>query len=232
MNVLKTVLRFLWEHVSMVLIAVIILLVVHTSRLTSRNNYLGASVERQATTFKEWADSMGRSHGRLQAQTVYLTQLTESDRARVEDAAKTVKVRPEHVNNLTQVTAVTQGHFKASLDTVGDFMYIDSNLTISAKEDTSMGLKTLVGDYTYRDIGTIVSYDTAKRFLGIKYRTDEYIDVHFNNPNTKIAGLTNISLKPYTRPKHFAIGPVVGITYIDHWRPYVGFGITYSLIRF
>ncbi len=232
MSALKTIWGFLWNHKTLVLVTIILLLILQVLRLSYRNSFLSAKIVRQDNRFTTWVDSMGREHGRQKVQAVYITQLTEGTKALLDSVAHVEKIKPDHINHYTQVKTETRGTFKATVDTAGDFSFADNNLKIQGKVEDSSGHKLVEENYMYSDVGNFVVYDSSKKFLGIKYRTDKYADVYFDNKNTHITGLTNISLKAYNPPKHFGVGPTVGYAYVTgQWHPFVGIGLTYTIIK-
>ena len=214
------------------LILVIVLLLTRVFSLSSRNNYLDAKTKAQDQKFTLWTDSMGREHARQKQTTVYLTQLTAENKVAIDSAAEHAHVKSSDVSRYTAVKTQTTAHFKATVDTSDMFAYADDHLSVQGTVTDSAKHKVVNEKITYSDVGHFTTYDTSKKFLGITFKKDTYMDVYFDDPNTHITGLTNIPLKPYLKPKHFSIGPTFGVTYITGWKPYIGFGITYGLIKF
>lgn len=158
------------------------------------------------TKFDTWKDSMGRENARQRLEQVYITQLSDEAKQRLEAEARLLNVAINKISNLTQASTRTEGNFTGKVDTTGTWHSTDGYLTLTGKNTDS----SVTGKYVYVDTATIATYDTAKKFLGITYRKDQYMNVRFNNPKTQIVGLSNISLRPYNRPKHFVVSAGAG----------------------
>lgn len=229
MKTLSTVGSFLRKYGLIILILLCGLLTWQTCNLRSANKYLTAKTVADNTKFTTWRDSMGRENAKQRLQTVYITQLDPTARKRLDEEAHNIGIKPESISNLTQVSTETKGKFHATIDPEGDWHWTDNFLTLKgSNSDSATG-----GTYVYKDTATIATYDTARRFLGIKYRTDQYMNVRFNNPNTSITGLSNISLKDYQRPKHWVVsaGAGYGLTPTGlNWN--VSINVGYKLFEF
>jgi hypothetical protein len=132
---------------------------------------------------------------------------------------------------MSEATSTAHGTISTPItsnDTIRSFSFNDGYLSIDGSVDS-----ILAGKYTYIDRMHHVIYEKKKKFLGITVKKERYIDIYFDNPNTKISNADHIDLKDYDRPKRFGIGPSVGATYYNgSVKPYVGIGIHYSLIKF
>lgn len=172
---------------------------------------------------------MGRLHAVQQQQTVAITQLSLVQRAQLDSTARLLGVKPEQVKVYIRANMETKDSFSSNLGPSGQFASGDSFFNISGDVDSLT--KTLHEKIVYSDLGTIVGYSKPKKILGITYSSDDFIDISFNDPETHITGLTNVSLQPYVTPKRFSGGPQAGVMYNGKWVPYVGVGITYNLIK-
>lgn len=229
MKALKAIGSFVASHKMLIVVLFCIALVFQIVRLTQRNTFLSERMVRQDHTYKVWADSMGREHAETRTQLLHVAQLQAEDKAKVEEAARIEKVRPERINSITQVKSVSKGHLEAILDTPGNFASVDSFLTLKGQIKGSK----LVVDYTYTDVGNVVFYNKPRKFLGITIKNTPYLDVYFNNPNTHIEGLTNIMVKHDNRILKMGIGPSVGVMYNGAaFKPYIGLSLNYNVIRF
>lgn len=168
-------------------------------------------------------DSLGRTHANFQIEDHHLNQLTPDDRTLVNTTAKEHNVKPDDIKSVTQVSSSTTAPIY-----IHDTIFTDGHLSVNTHH-TDTGL---VGTYTYEDTCWLAIYSKPKKFLGIKYKTNTFGDVHFGNPNTTITGLDHISIDKLTKPQHFSVGPMIGITYVDKVRPFIGFGATFSLFKF
>lgn len=93
-----------------------------------------------------------------------------------------------------------------------------------------------VGDSAFMDLTTYDSMTVVWKRVreGKPFHRKSLLqfDISFANPDDSISGL-KVYRVPEAKPKRFAIGPQVGITYIDRkFRPYVGVGVSYNIIRF
>lgn len=210
MKTLSTVWDFLKRHTLIILIALAGLLYWQNSRLAYSNSVLSAKIVADNTKFETWRDELGRENARQKLEQVYLTQLSAEARQRLEQEAHLIGVAIDKISNLTQVSTKTEGDFHTKTDTAGNFKWTDNYLTLNGKATDS----TVGGKYIYVDTASIAMYDTAKKFLGITYRKDQFMNVRFNNPKTQITGLSNISLRDYSRPKHWvvSVGGGYGLT--------------------
>lgn len=186
----------------------------------------------QNKVFTTRLDSAGRMHAAQEVRTVYLNQLSPEDQALIDKAARVNNVRPKDVTNHVVVSAETKGTFSAPVDTAGKFTTSDGHLTLTGKADSGK----IEGNYTYKDDAFITGYRRPFKLLGIRmgiFGGKDYIDVSFGNDKTQIVGLTNIDLKKYSPPKRFGVGFQAGYTYMDgRFRPYIGAGLSYNLVRF
>lgn len=229
MNTLNTIWDFLKRHTLIILIALGALLYWQNNRLQYQNNVLSAKVVADNTKFETWKDSLGRENARQRLESVYITQLSEEAKMRLEQEAKLLNVAINKISNLTQASTRTEGSFESKVDTTGKWQWTDNYLTLAGKNTDS----TVKGDYVYQDTATVAVYDTSKKFLGITYRKEQYMNVRFNNPKTRIVGLSNISLKPYSRPKHFVVSAGTGYGLTPNglgWN--VSLNIGYKLFEF
>lgn len=229
---MRTFLTLLSEHPKsiMILLSIVILfLCTNSLRQSIHNKYLTHEVSSEREKFTTWTDSLGREHAQMKEQTVYLTQLNGQLRSKIDSDAHTLGIKPTTIIKYVQAQTSTSGSFKARVDTAGDFSFVDTHLTVHGHVDSSV-----TENYTYTDNATITESSQPKKFLGLKmgvFGHNDFLDISFDNPNTHITGLTNISLKEYVRPKHWGVGPTVGVTYNNGIHPYIGFGVTYNLIR-
>lgn len=223
------ILKTIWKYKGMIAVLLIICLFICISKLRQTNSYLSGTIIEQKHEFSIKVDSIGRSHAITKVTEEFAPQLSASDKALVSKTAQIIKTKAADIDAVIQVNTTTTGHLEAILDTQGLFAYRDSFLTLKGHLEGSK----LVEEYIYKDAATFTVYNKPKKLLFIKYSSDKYMDVFFNNPNTQITGLTNISLKKYMRPKKWGLGPQFGVRYDGtnvHW--YIGAGISYNLIRF
>ncbi len=229
MKTLNTIWAFLKKYALIILTVLCALLIWRVQSLQLSNAVLSAEIVADNTKFTTWVDSMGRENARQKIQTVYINQLDPTARKRLDEEAHNLGVKPERISDITQVKTETRGQFESAVDSNGHFASTDSFLTIAGKVDSGK----VAGDYTYRDMATIVNYDTARKFLGITYRRDQYLNVRFENPKTKIVGLSNISLRSYERPKHWVVsaGAGYGLTPAGlNWN--ISLNVGYKLFEF
>ncbi len=171
-----------------------------------------------------YKDSLGRENAKFKIDPHHINQLNPQDGVVVRDEAKALGIRPEHIKQVTKVATSTTATFHISNDSP---LFNDGHLSLNVVKTPN----SITGTYTYEDTAWFDTYTKDKRILGIKYGTNTFGNVHFGNPNTHITGLNSITIDKYTRPKHWSIGPTLGVTYTDKVRPYIGFGITYSIIK-
>lgn len=170
-------------------------------------------------------DSLGREHAQYKVEGHHLNELNSEDKALVEKTAKSLGSKPKDIKSVTQVSTSTTDTFHLSLDTPS---FNDGHLSLDViKTPTS-----ITGTYTYKDTCWLTTYVKSKRVLGIKYKEDTYGDIHFGNPKTSITGLNHISIDKFIKPKHWVVGPSVGVMYNGSITPYIGFGVTYKLLSF
>jgi hypothetical protein len=175
-------------------------------------------------------DSLGRHHGQIPVKEEHLTQLPGTYRKIVEDRASLLDVKPQDIKTVIDITTTTQGTFETDVEE-NEFSYTDGYLTmtgmIEGKEVTGM-----YGTYGYSDTLSYTRFVHKKKFLGITVKKQEKLDFYFHNPKTQISGTTSIHLKEFEKKKRFGIGPQIGVTYDGKIKPYVGFGLSYDLVRF
>lgn len=181
--------------------------------------------------YEAWKDSLGRSHAKIKLQDEYITQLTSEYRNIIEENSKLLKVKPSDIKQVTKITTKTSDSFKSRINK-DTFSYSDGYIGITGtiQKDSLGGI--ISGSYIYIDTANYIIYYKRTKFLGITTKKELTLDVYFNNPNTFITGVTNISLKDYTKPKRIGLGIQTGVTYINgSIQPYIGVGIQYTLIQ-
>ena len=188
--------------------------------------------------FTTWTDSLGNEHAKLKEQSNYMTQLLPLLQGKVDSQAHLLGVKPTTITKYVQVATKTQSSFKATIDTSGNFSYVDNHVDVigSVTQSTPTSPRLLVEKYSYTDTATITSYTLPKKFLFIKsklFGTQDFLDVSFNDSNTHITGLQDIPLKQYVKPKNWGVGFQGGYSYINgEFRPYIGIGLSYNIIKF
>lgn len=223
------VIQWLKRHLSLVLVIVLILVSTWTISLFHKNHYLNSKIVEQTSTFKTWTDSMGRTHAKMKEQDLFISQLTTESHTKIDGVAHLLKVQPRDITKVVTESSRTTGHFTLIPGaSIHSYTFSDSHLVLSGSDSD----KSIVGTYVYTDTGNIVFYTKSTKFLGITFHRDPYLDVYFSNPNTRIENLSNISLKQYTKPRKWGIGPSVGVTFNGTAiKPYIGVGLNYNLIR-
>lgn len=210
--------------ISLLFIIIGILIIINWNTLNKLENSLN-EVKDYKFKYSIYEDSLGREHVNYKQLEHRLNELNSQDRSLVDKTAKSLGTKSSNIKSVTQVSTLTIAPIFLPSDTPS---FNDGHLSINT-DKTDSGL---IGTYTYKDTCWFTTYTKSKRFIGIKYKEETFGNIHFGNPNTKITGLNSISISKFTKPKHFAIGPVIGVTYNGSIQPFVGFGVMYKLISF
>lgn len=182
---------------------------------------------------------------KVEALQVEKSQLQGQIEIMVDQAAKIAKIHRNRIKELTAVTLETTDSISIPLESqpvvlevnpiipeveklpVGDLFDVSNkwaDIKAWVVEDGAIGLT-----YTVRDSITFTAYERKKGFLGMG-TPDRWLEGVSHNPNTRISGIDNVIIKD--RPKPFSFGVQTGVGFNgDRFAPYLGVGVTYSLLR-
>lgn len=223
------------EHKGFVNVILLILcayLAVQNLRKDGKISYVNHIVTTERGNFSTWKDNLGREHAQIKVKTETITKIVPEWRDKIDTVAAMLGVAQNNIKQITEISSAAKGSFRAKVDS-NRFKFNDGylNLTGGLVTDTTQSITDIYGDYIYSDKATVTLYNKPKKFLGVKVGSSDYMDVHFDNPNTKISGLDGVYLKD-PPAKRLGIGPTFGATYYTgKFRPYIGFGINYNLIN-
>lgn len=153
------------------------------------------------------------------------------DTGYIDSIAMALNVANDKITELTRVRAALTGRLKASIitmDSLNNRTYTFSGRFLNAilTERDSM-LK-----YKYNAEISIVKYRKRKNLFSPEY---SYIDLSSNDPNMKINGLYQFTIKHRDKVTPFGIGLQMGYYFYPEYgvfRPAIGAGVSYNLIRF
>jgi len=152
------------------------------------------------------------------------------------DMQQKLNLKEKQIQQLTAASSLTEGQVITKVDTVhvyGDtghfenhFTYADRWLYLRGKIiDDQLEL-----DYRITDSIQLVSFTKRKWFLG---KRESYVSGFSLNPKTTLQGLQQVKLNGSIEPKKWGIGIQAGYGITGAGlSPYVGIGITRTLIRF
>ena len=208
------------------LLLIITVLLINNSKL---NNKLKDSYNISADykfKYKTYKDSFNREHALYTITKGYRNSLNSEHKELLNDVSKQLNVDKNKIISVTKLSTSTVAPFKINIDTPN---FNDGYLSLNTNNKDGV----IVGTYTYKDTCWTTSYTTNKTFLGFKYNNKTNVDIHFGNPNTQISGLTSFTIEDYIKPKHWSVGPYIGVQYYDYKiRPSIGISVQYILFKF
>lgn len=153
-----------------------------------------------------------------------------------EELKEQLKLKDKQIEQLTAVGSYTEGQATAKIDTVqiyGDTGHFENHFTYADKWLYLRGKvvdDALELDYRITDSIQLVTYTKRKWFLG---RRETFVSGFSLNPKTRLEGLQQVKLTESIKPKKWAIGLQAGYGFNGAGlSPYVGIGVTRTLIRF
>lgn len=207
------------------------------------SDHKGDSTQRQTeiinTPVQHYTDDAGNDHAVKPVADADLYALVDQYQKIIDSQAALLKVKPKAIKQVAAVGTVTTATIKKS-DPVSvngtaadyetpchdDLTFQDDWANIKVKKDSEGSWSV---DYKTKDSVVLTQYTRKKGW----FKKELYLDGYSLNPHTTITGLSNIKITEGT-PRRFGIGPTLILTTSDgkRWRPVIGVGIQYNLIRF
>jgi hypothetical protein len=178
------------------------------------------------TTYR---DTGGTIHTVKEVSKAEIATIKASYQRIIDSLTGVLRIKEKQIADINQVGTTTTGTFKPDIEVV--YVGADEVYEVSFK-DRWFEMKGTVGKeekwkYSVKDSITLVTYWKKTGFLKLGRKL--VLDGFSQNPNTKIDGLTAIKIDK-ARPKKWGIG--VNVIDGKQWKPYVGVGLTKTLIRF
>lgn len=187
--------------------------------------------EIQAAPVHHYTDAAGAVHAQKQVASGNMDLLLSIYKKRIDSQTNLLKIKDKQLLSITQASTVTTGSIDhgITVDYAGDpcpdkIDWSDQWATIEAKyKDTAWWV-----GYSLRDTITAVTF---WKKAGL-FKKALYVDVKSQNPNVHFEGIQAIRVA-MPRAKKFGLGVNISYTFLNgQWRPVVGAGIQYNLIRF
>lgn len=230
--------KFLKPYIPFILIAVLTVVLFFSlkgcAKREIREHFIIQAAEQAPDTGRVWHDRYDKEHRRA--------EVAESDRKTMQLAyagimdsvAKLNGIKVKQIQQITWLTTELAGQHTAAVTntrsasgTSVDFQYKDRWVSIygtGAIFQDSLSDIALV--YQVSDSLLIT---TMRRRTGW-FRKGTFVDVTSANPEVHVLGLHSIAVRD--KPKRWGIGLQVGARWDGQWRPYVGAGLSFNLIRF
>lgn len=247
---LKKIGTFLWSIRNYIMIGtlVIALFFALKSYIAKRSEVkdLQNTVLNLNQTINVYKDAQGRTHAELLQVQVDKATAEAALQGKIDSLAKEINVKPKQIQSVITVGTQTTGTITSPLtpvvptptpgqitvpiapqDSIYAVNYKDAWMDFNGK----IAQGQLTATYKTRDSLNIVGYWKSKGFLGLGGK-DYHLNIYSFNPNTVITSATNFSIKSPDN-KRFGIGPSVAATWQDgKFKPVIGIGVQYNLIRF
>lgn len=159
-------------------------------------------------------------------ETVYVV-----DSALMDSIARVIKVKDSRITELLTAKATLEGEVKAASVTVDSLKNRTYNFVTPflrarfAERDSSLR-------YRYNAKIGIVKYNKREGLFGPRYH---YIDLSSNDPNMTINGMEQFTIRQENKVTPWGIGLQAGYYFEPEsgtFRPAVGAGISYNILRF
>lgn len=180
----------------------------------------------------KYKDKGGTTHTEKKVAVADVKTIKASYQKIIDSLTDVIKIKDKQLKDVVAVGTKTTGTFKPVIDTI----YIDSIPTVTASfSDNYLSIFGVVNEdstwtYSYHDSLMLTTYWKKSGFLKLKKTL--MLDAFSMNPNTTIEGLSAIKISE-AKPKKWAIGFNVSYGYDGvKWKPVVGVGINYNIIRF
>jgi len=209
--------------------AVLIICILSVRSCTKPDIVVQPKIEEiKQTAPTHYTDKGGTEHAEKMVAIGEVNALRGSYQHTIDSLSKLLKVKPKMIREIVQAGTETSGDFIPTYILVDDssnqlgVSYQDKWLKISGVTNSDTSWK-----YSITDSFTAVTY---LKKTGL-FRRTLFLDAFAENPNTHIRGLTGIRVE---RPvKKFGVGLNVSYAYDGlRWRPVMGVGLQYNLIRF
>lgn len=180
----------------------------------------------------KYVDKGGTVHTEKPVAVANIATIKASYERIIDSLTRVLKIKDKRITDLLAVGTTTTGTFKPKIDTV---VIHGTNTAVVSYQDKWLSVSGVVNEdsqwsYSYKDSLSFTTYNKKTGFL--KLGRTLMLDAFSHNPNTTIEGLTAIKISK-AKPKKFGIGVNVGYGFDGKvWKPVVGVGVNYNLIRF
>ncbi len=190
---------------------------------------------------KQYTDAAGTVHTEVKVVKVEKgSEMSAYYQRQIDSMASVLKTKQKYIEELMQANLENSGTFiPVYIDTTGkkSFDPADSTGKIATNQDVYFNdqFLTLKGSlhkdtlwrYSIRETLNIITYYKKKGW----FSRELTVDVSSTNPNTRIIGLSGVSIRP--KPTKWGIGFFAGTAFDGKkWSPSVGIGIQRNFIRF
>lgn len=195
---------------------------------------------------KQYKDDNGKLHSTIQENTGDFNTMKIVYKKQLDSISKALKIKDDKIKEVTQELFVAENTGFGQLDT--DTIY--SHDTINKLKIDTLEFRGLKVDdkyldftadiykngkfewkYKYNDTLTTVKHTENYGFLNLRTRT--LVDVSMANKNSTVTGIKQFKIEDKSKIDKISIGPYIGIMYDgSSFKPNVGFGIQYSILKF